>query len=266
MAALSTLCDGITTLFKIVLIIAAIAAAAPVTAFEMCVEEQPLIPLANAGREPQGYAEILVKEAARNLGIVVTETVAPWVRCEKMMASGVYDAALNMTFAGKNPAIGVFPMTPAGTPDTDKSIGRYTSQLFRRIGSTANLADGIFINTPKPVGIQAGYQLHRELIQKAHWTVLEIPNDANQMAEMLAAGRVDLLVGDYAVQRVVEMKYKTLIEPLPSLFSDSVVYLAFSKKYYQANQDMVERLWTEIARVRNSRGYKDKISAIKFAE
>lgn len=250
-------------MFKIMLVIAALAAA-PATAFEMCVEDQPLIPLANAGKEPQGYAEILVKEAARNLGIAVTESVAPWVRCEKMLASGVYDAALNMTFAGKNTAIGVFPMTPARAPDTDKSVGRYTSQLFRRIGSTADLTDGIVVNTPKPVGIQAGYQLHRALIQSAHWTVLEIPNDANQMAEMLMGGRVDLLVGDYAAQRVVETKYKTLIEPLPSLFSDSVVYLVFSKSYYQANQDMIERLWTEIGRVRNSRDYKDEISAIKF--
>ena len=253
-------------MFKIVLIIAALAAATPVAAFEMCVEEQPLIPLANAGREPQGHAEILVKEAARNLGIAVTETIAPWVRCNRMVAAGAYDAALNMTFAGHNPGIAMFPMTQAGTADTDKSVGRYTSRLFRRIGSTADLMDGIFINTAKPVGIQAGYQLHRELIQKAHWTALEIPNDANQMAEMLAGGRVDLLVGDYAVQRVVEMKYKTLIEPLPALFSDSVVYLVFSRPYYQANQEMIERLWTEIGRVRNSQGYKDEISAIKFDE
>jgi len=250
----------------IVLVIAAMTASAPAAGFEMCVEEQPLIPLSNAGKEPQGHAEILVKEAARNLGIAVTEAVAPWVRCEKMVASGFYDAALNMTFAGQNPGIAIFPMTPAGPPDTDKSVGRYTSQLFRRIGSTADLIDGGFINTAKPVGIQAGYQLHRELIQKAGWTVLEIPNDANQMAEMLAGGRVDLLVGDYAVQRVVETKYKNQIEPLPSLFSDSVVYLVFSRKYYQANQDAVERLWTEIAHVRNSRSYQDEISAIKFAD
>lgn len=254
------------TLLKMLFVMAAIAASAPAAAFVMCVEEQPLIPLANAGKVPRGYAEILVKEAARNLGIAMIETIAPWVRCEKMMASGVYDAALNMTFAGKNPAIGVFPMTQAGTPDTDKSVGRYTSRLFRRIGSPADMVDGLFINTAKPVGIQTGYQLHRELIQKAHWSVLEIPNDANQMAEMLAGGRVDLLVGDYAVQRIVETKYKTLIEPLPSLFSDSVVYLVFSRKYYQAHQDTVEQLWAEIARVKISQGYKDEISAIKFAD
>jgi polar amino acid transport system substrate-binding protein len=253
-------------LLKILFVITAITACAPVAAFEMCVEDQPLIPLSNAGKQPQGVAEILVKEAARNLGIPVTETIAPWIRCNRMLAAGDYDAALNMTFAGKNPAIAIFPMTPAGAPDTDKAIGRYTSKLFRRVGSTADMVDGIFVNTPKPVGIQAGYQLHRQLIQKAGWTVLEIPNDANQMAEMLAGGRVDLLVGDYAVQRVVETKYKGVIEPLPTLFSDSVVYVAFSKKFYQANRDTVERLWAEIARVRNSREYQDEIAAIHFAE
>jgi polar amino acid transport system substrate-binding protein len=253
-------------LFKILLMLTAIALSTPVAAFEMCVEDQPLIPLSNAGKQPHGQAEILVKEAARNLGIPVRETIAPWVRCNRMMESGAYDATLNMTFAGKNPAIGMFPMTPAGIPDTDKAVGRYTSQLFRRIGSAADFVDGIFVNTPKPVGIQAGYQLHRELILKAGWTALEIPNDANQMAEMLVGRRVDLIVGDYAVQRVVETKYKTQIEPLPALFSDSVVYLAFSRKFYQANRDMVERLWAEIARVKNSREYQDEISAIHFAE
>ncbi len=249
-----------------VLVIAAMTASAPAAAFQMCVEEQPLIPLANAGKVPQGYAETLAKDTARALGIALDEVVAPWPRCQKMLSSGFYDAVLNMTYAGKNKTIGAFPMTRAGTPDTSKAVGLYTSNLFRRVGSTADLVDGKIVNTAKPVGIQAGYQLHRDLILGMGWTVLEIPNTANQMAEMLAAGRIDLVAGDFAMQRVVETKYQTILEPLPTPFSESFVYLAFSKKYYEANRETVERFWTEMARMKNSRDYQDEISAVDFSQ
>lgn len=250
---------------RILFVIAAILASAPAAAFQVCVEEQPLIPLANAGEEPLGYAEILIRDTARNLGMTVDEVVAPWARCQKMLASGAYDAVLNMAYAGKNKVIGVFPMTRADTPDTNKAVGRYTSYLFRRIGSQADLVDGKIVDTAKPVGIQAGYQLHRDLILGMGWTVLEIPNRASQMAEMLAAGRIDLVAGDFAMQRVVETKYKTVLEPLPAPFSESVVYMAFSRKYYEANRETAERFWTEMVRVRNSRDYKDEIAAINFS-
>lgn len=251
---------------RIALVIAAIAASAPAAAFQVCVEEQPLIPLANAGKEPRGYAEILIRDTASNLGMTVDEVVAPWARCQKMLSSGYYDAVLNMAYAGKNKIIGAFPMTPSGTPDTNKAVGRYTSYLFRRIGSKADLVDGKIVNTAKPVGIQAGYQLHRDLILGMGWSVIEIPNRASQMAEMLAAGRIDLVAGDFAMQRVVDMKYKTVLEPLPVPFSESFVYLVFSKTYYASNRQAAERFWAEMVRVRNSPDYAAEISAINFNE
>ena len=249
---------------RILLVTAAIAVSAPAAALQICVEEQPLIPLTNAGKEPQGYAEILVKDAARALGITVDEVVAPWTRCQKMVASGFYDAVFNMTYAGTNKTLGAFPMTQADTPDTTKAAGLYLSYLFRRVGSTADLIDGKIVNTTKPVAIQASYQLHRDLIQGLGWTVVEIPNLASQMAEMLAAGRVDLVAGDFAMQREVELKYKTILEPLPTPLSGSFVYLVFSKKYYQANRETVERFWTEMARIRHSPDYEAEISKIDF--
>ena len=241
-------------------------AAAPVAAFQVCVEDQPLLPLSNGGQVPRGYAEILIKETARDLGVTATEVVAPWARCQKMVSSGFYDAVLNMTYAGKNKSIGVFPMTQSGVPDRNKALGRYVSFLFRRVGSDADLIDGKIANTTKPVGIQIGYQLHRDLIEGMGWSVVEIPNSADQMAKMLAGGRVDLVAGDFAMQREVETKYKTVLEPLATQFSESFVYLVFSKSYYAANRQAVERFWEEMVRVRNSQDYKDEISAIHFDE
>lgn len=245
---------------------AAFMACGPVAAIQVCVEEQPLLPLTNAGQEPRGYAEILVHDTARNLGIPLNEEVAPWARCRKMLSSGFYDAVLNMTYAGKNKSIGAFPMTQSGIPDSNKSVGRYISFLFRRVGSRADLVDGKIVNTAKPVGIQVGYQLHRSVIEGLGWNVVEIPNEADQMAKMLAAGRVDLVAGDFAMQREVETNYKTVLEPLSASFSESSVYLVFSKTYYDAHREAAERFWEEMARVRNSQDYKDEIAAIHFDE
>ena len=259
-----TLVVNLLPYLRTMLVATAIAVSAPAAALQICVEEQPLIPLTNAGKEPQGYAEILVKDAARTLGIAVEEVVAPWERCQKMMFSGVYDAVLNMTYAGKNKTLGAFPMTQTGTPDTTKAAGLYISYLFRRVGSTADLIDGKIVNTAKPVAIQAGYQLHRDLVQGMGLTVVEIPNSAKQMADMLAAGRVDLVAGDYAMQREVETKYKTILEPLPTPLNGSFVYLVFSRKYYEANRETAERFWTEMARIRHSPDYETEISTIDF--
>jgi ABC-type amino acid transport substrate-binding protein len=242
------------------------AASAPAAALQVCVEQQPLLPLTNGGREPPGYAELLIKDTARNLGMSVEEVVAPWARCQKMVSSGFYDAVLNMTYARENRTMGVFPMTQPGTPDSSKALGRYISFVFRRIGSPADLVDGKIVYTKKPVGIQIGYQLHRDLVEGMGWSVIEITNSASQMAKMLAAGRVDLVVGDFAMQREVEANFKTVLEPLPAPLNESFVYLVFSKKYYDGHSEDAERFWSEMARVRNSQDYADEISAIRFDE
>jgi hypothetical protein len=236
-----------------------LACALDAGAFTICVEDEPFLPLLNGRFTPPGHAQILVEAVAKNLQILIRVQFAPWRRCTATIASGVVDAILAPSYAGKNIEIAVFPMLGPGQPDPSKAVGLTKTFLYRRKQTPPDFLNGRFVHLHTPVAIASGYQASADAVTKGGGGIDDGAKTVEQLAAKLLAGRVDLVAGDVAFAQLVNARYQDQLEALPTMLHESHYYLAFSTQYYRANQGEVEAFWIELAKVKNSAGYKASI-------
>lgn len=246
-------------LFTLAMLVMGSAASFHANAFSVCTENEAFPPLTNAGRTPLGHSDILIEDAAKNLGVALNIKAAPWKRCQNEVENGDVDAILATSYAGKNIQISVFPMVSAGVPDSTKGIGSTKTYLYRRVGSKADFVNGKFVNLTSPVGILPGYQAVNEAVTKGGAQVDEGAKTVDQQAQKMINSRLDMVAADIAFVKLVDEKYKDQLEPIPSLLMEASYYLSFSSKYYNAHKADVEKFWTEMAKVKASPAYKAKI-------
>lgn len=230
--------------------------------FSLCTSETPFLPLSSADPDRPGRSQVLIKMAARQMGIEIRNDFAPWKRCQALVERGIYDA-MNITgYAGINPTIAVFPMRD-GVPDTSKSVGSVPSVLYRRVGSKADFVGGRIVNTDKPVAVLVTRQVNMDAVKRAGGTSEDGAQTVAALAQKLIAGQVDLAASaETDLAELVATQYKGVLEAIPTPLIESHYFVVFSKQYFANHRAEAEAFWSEIAKTRTRPEYLRAIDGI----
>lgn len=208
----------------------------------VCTLERNFLPFTDV--EGNGYWQKTVKAAAAEVGVNVQMYEAPRTRCLNEIKWGTTDAVFSSAMSAPENAM-VFPRKN-GIADSSKAVGKPVFRVYRKKG-TAIAWDGTQftgLNSGK-VGAQTGLYSVRLLAQLKIPT--ELTEGASQTLAQLNLGRVAAAVlNEEQVAALGKDINLEQIEALPTPFASEPVYLAISKKFYEAHHKDVEKLWTAI--------------------
>lgn len=204
-----------------------------------------------------GTVDKLIRQAAQEVGLTVEYHVAPLTRCREEVRNNVADGFPYTPYSPSLAPVFVYPIRGAGV-DAARAVGYGRSMVFRRIGSKTEWDGQRFAHLTTPVLVPFGMTMLQD-----HLKALEIGIDNSgktmeaNFIKMLA-GRSDVAVGtEYHGRELLTMpQYAGKIEELPLPFTDAPYFLASSRRFYEANPQLMEQLWDAIGRIRRSPAYQ----------
>lgn len=234
-------------------LVLAAAGDAQALTLRLCTLDHPFPP--HTMPDGSGQAQVLLRQAAKEEGIVILNTFAPRLRCISMLKGGEVDAVL-AAFLPERMAYGVFPM--AGTaPDASRAVSVVRFAVYQQKGGTVRWDGNAFTGLDqRPFGIQIGMAVAQRLRQTGV-TVDEGAKTIEQNLEKLVRGRVQAVVAlEGETQPLIARHFASRIEMLPKVFDTSPLYLHVHPAYYAGNRNAVEKLWNSVRRTRESAAFQ----------
>jgi polar amino acid transport system substrate-binding protein len=233
------------------------AAAAPAAAvtLRLCTDEHSRLPYITP--QGTGMADLLIREAARELGITLELRPAPITRCREEVRVNAVDGYPIVPYSPSVREFMAFPMH-GNEPDASRAIGNIRLLIFRRVGTLAAWDGARFTQLTTPVLVPSGSVLSQDRL-----TQMGVPQENTARGleanfQKLLAGRAELAMGSEFTGNVLmgQPQYAGKIEALPAPFADEPFYLGVSKRFHDANADLMEKLWNAMARLRKSPAYQ----------
>lgn len=227
----------------------AVASNANAVTLRLCTLDHPFPP--HTMPDGSGQAQVLLRLAASDEGVVIDNIFAPRLRCLNMLKAGQIDAVLS-AFLPERMEYGVFPMAGA-VPDVSRAVSVVRFVVYQKKGGTVRWDGTAFTGLDqRAVGIQVGLAV----AQRLRHTGVKVDEGAKtieQNLEKLAQGRVQAMVAlEGEAQPLIEQRFAGRIEMLPRAFDSTPIYLHVHPAYYAANRDTVEKLWHGVRRTRES--------------
>ncbi|MES2126121.1 MAG: hypothetical protein V4463_02525 [Pseudomonadota bacterium] len=233
------------------------ASAAPM---QICISDVSMPPFIYKDRD--GTIQVLLKQAAIRAGLPVILLPMPIKRCLAELTAGKVAARI----AGVNDLTRDtlrFPMNGKDF-DAERALGVAREVALRLKGSELEWDGQHFSKLNHAVLMQPGFP-GTELLLKS----LKIPIDSGgkTMAinlDKLLAKRGEVVVGLESSARVLmeQAPYAGKFEMLPIPVHTVTHYLAFSRVYYEAYSDDVERLWNAIVDTKRSPEFETARQAV----
>lgn len=207
-------------------------------------------------KNPPGIAFEIISEAAKKTGIKVIFIALPNKRVQASLKEGnIIDGAFMFSYSSERTLNGVYPEIK-GVPDGRRRIATLSYYIYRKKGSPLNWDGNSFSGIDKSdirnsIGANTGYSVVQDL-KKMGVHVDDGSRTTQQNFLKLQSGRIsgfahqDLVADNYLLLHKI-----TDIEKLPRPFIQKHYYLMISRQYYSKNRETAERLWDEIARIRD---------------
>lgn len=231
--------------------------AAAVT-LRLCTDEHSRLPYITP--QGTGVADVLIREAARELGITVEFRPAPITRCREEVRVNAVDGFPTVPYSASVTDFMAFPMH-GNDPDPSRAVGNIRAMVFRRVGTPAAWDGARFTQLNTPVLVPFGSVL---LLDRLTQMGIPLENTARGLEanfQKLLAGRAELAVGSEFTGNVLlgQPQYAGRIEVLPVPFTDEPYYLGVSKHFRDSNRETMEKLWNTMARIRKSPAYQQTL-------
>lgn len=236
------------------LAVALSSAAAQAATLRLCTDEKSHLPYLTP--EGGGTAGLLIQMAAREVGVAVEFYAAPTTRCREEIRVGVADGFPTAPFTPTLEPFMAFPMN-MGRPDPERSVVTARAMVFRRTASTTQWDGNRFYGLHKPVLVPFGAVLLVDRLKALDVPIDDKGKSLDGNLVKLLAGRGDAAVGSEMSGHVLlaDPQFKDKIEMLPIAFTEEAYYLGVNKPYYEANTELMEKLWTSMGRIRKSPQY-----------
>ncbi len=240
------------------LLFAVAAVPAQAVTLRLCTDEQSRLPYITP--QGTGMADLLIREAAREVGVTVEFRPAPISRCREEIRVHAVDGFPTVPYSPSVTEFMAFPMHGA-EPDPGRAVSHIRSLVFRRIGTAASWDGARFVQLNTPVLVPFGSVL---LLDRLTQMGVPLENTARGLEanfQKLLAGRAELAVGSEftGAALMAQPQYTGKIEALPLPFSDEPYYLSVSKRFRDAHPDTVEKLWIAMARIRKTPAYQQAL-------
>lgn len=215
-------------------------------------------------REKPGIIPEILTSLEKKLDIRIGFIRCNWTRSLKLLEKNEIDAAFEASFKPDRMSIAVYPMKDS-SPDPDKRLMRNTYVLYKLKNSPVGWDGKMFENLTKPIGATMSYSIVGDL--KAMGVKVEEVYGPSDNLRMLAGGRLDGCAeqegkADILLKNNAE-KFKDIIKVSPPI-STKDYYLVFSHKFASEHPGLMNAIWNELRRIRESGEY-DRI-AEKYAQ
>ncbi len=234
------------------------ASSVQATSMRLCLDEKSHLPFVTPTSE--GVIDILIRDAAKEAGIVLEPHAAPLTRCREEIRADAADAFPVAPYTASLTGFMVFPMN-AGNPDPSRASMFARASVFRRVGSRVNWDGTRFTGLDTPVLIPFGAAMLADRVNGLRLAMDDKGKSLGANFSKLLAGRADVAIGSEVSGMVLlaDPQFAGKIEALPIAFSDEPYFLGVSKRYYDANTQAVERMWANIARIRKTAAYAEQM-------
>ncbi|MYM26275.1 hypothetical protein GTP46_26955 [Duganella sp. FT135W] len=217
----------------------------------ICTGESPILPFTTP--DAHGIADQLIQQAAKEVGLTIEYHRAPLVRCQAEMRANVSDAYPAAPYTQATASFCVFPMK--GTdPDVERAILTRRTLVFRRLGSRTEWSGTRFTDLSTPVLTPSGMNSLPVLLGGLGVRVDSSGKSVEANFAKMLAGRADVAIAPEhsGLAIISQPPYAGKIEALPIPFTSQPYYLIVSKRFYQANSELMDKLWNVIGRLRNA--------------
>lgn len=231
----------------------------------------------NTPNPPFYYGENLVLDKHPGLTIEVLHEVAeiagitlqlermPWKRCILLLQKNQIDGAFEVSFKPKREEYAVYPKLE-GALDQQRYLHSLSYYLYTLDNATVKWDGNRIENMQSTLVGVAGYSIVGDLRAEGYPVLEGVSQKAN--LEMLLRGRVDGLaqIGTMTDGIIKNSGAGTFsaVKKHPIPLRSKLYYLVFAKQFMSANRELAEKLWDELASLRQSGRY-DEI-AIDYAE
>ncbi len=236
----------IVAVFALWLVAAAAAAAGPVV--RVCYNDQ-------LGPPDGGHFSLQLMRAivAAKPALRFELQPLPWVRCLILASRGDADAILGASFTPERALDLVYPRDAQGRPDESRRLFAQGYRLLRRQGDALDTDGQRFIHLVGPIGVERGHSS----ASFARAGGADTDDNHPDVTAMLAKLRNGRLGGAL----VAEPQYASLLgqpgaldglEATPTVLQPRGYYLVFSAAFARREPVLVEQLWNEAARQRDT--------------
>lgn len=177
----------------------------------------------------------------------------PWVRCLILASRGDVDAILGASFTPERALDLVYPRDARGGPDDARRLFAQGYRLLRRQGDDVDTDGQRFIGLVGPMGVERGHSTGA-FVRAGGAEADDNHPDMTAMLEKLRTGRLGgALVAEpqYASLRVQAGALDGL-EAAPTMIQPRGYFLVFSSSFARREPGVVEQLWAEAARQRDT--------------
>lgn len=236
----------IVAVFALWLVAAAAGAAGPVV--RVCYNDQ-------LGPPDGGHFSLQLMRAvvAAKPAVRFELQAVPWVRCLILASRGEVDAILGASFTPERALDLVYPRDARARPDESRRLFSQGYRLLRRRGEAVDIDGQRFVKLVGPIGVERGHSS----ASFARAGGADTDDNHPDVAAMLAKLRNGRLGGAL----VAEPQYASLrqqagaldgLEAAPSVLQPRGYFLVFSAAFAQREPILVEQLWDEAARQRET--------------
>ena len=213
----------------------------------------------------EGLSAFMLNEVSKHTGVGIVIESIPWKRCLALVQTGQIDGAIAASFSQERMAIGSYPMNSQKIIDTRRRMSEEAYSLFTLKNNPEQISwNGKQIGkTTKPIAAQLGYSIVKTL-QAMDIQVDDSDKRPELLLRKLMLGHVSAAVlntrqGEYLLKNPVFGEPITQLEP-PLVKREG--YLLLSHHFVRNNPAQAERIWDEIAIVRESADYQRKMLSV----
>lgn len=214
--------------------------------------------------EKPGINIEVLKGLEKKLNIRIRFERYNWKRCLKMLESNEADAIFEASFKPERMSIGVYPMKNS-EPDAAKRLMSNSYALYKMKNSPVQWDGKQFKYLTKPIGAAASYSIVGDL-KEMGVNVVESYTQLDAFKILIKErldGVADLeTMADLILKNNPE-EFKDIIKVSPPIRTKDY-YLMFSHRFAQNTPRVMNDIWNELQRIRESGEY-DKIAA-QYAE
>ena len=183
----------------------------------------------------------------------LTLKALPWMRCLILASRGEVDAILGASHTPERARDLVYPRAADGEPDAARRLFMQGYRLLRRSGDALDTDGARFTGLTGLVGVERGHSA-AAIALEAGGSTDENHADVNAMLAKLRSGRLGGAL-------VAEPQYASLLaqpgaldglEAVPTPLRQRAYYLVFSRDFARREPLLVERLWNEAVRQRDT--------------
>ncbi len=177
----------------------------------------------------------------------------PWMRCLILASRGDVDAILGASHTPERALDLVYPRDAQGRPDESRRLFAQGYRLLRRQGDAADTDGRRFVNLAGPIGVERGHS-SASFARDGGADVDDNHPDVTAMVAKLRNGRLGGVL-------VAEPQYASLrgrpgaldgVEAAPTVIQPRGYFLVFSSSFAQREPRLVEQIWNEAVRQRDT--------------